>query len=130
LIKENRVQYFAEAHAMYKEHGENWWRQFNERDWETAQQFQSDRRPIDPWEHEIATWLRTTDAAGERNADKTITTNLILRECLRMPVDRMNRSDQMRIGSILRTLGGKRRRMRGVDGRGFCYEFGTESESD
>jgi hypothetical protein len=126
LITENRTQYFAEALTMYAEAGDNWWRQFNDDEWATATAFQAERRPIDPWEHEISQWLNTTDAVGNSNREKIITTNLILHECLRMPVDRMNKSDQMRIGAILRTLGARKRRNNASEGRGFRYVFDAD----
>jgi len=58
-----------------------------------------------PWKAHIETWL-----TAPYNQTKTVTTDLLLEEAIKKPVERQTKSDQMQIASIMRDLGYEKRR--------------------
>ena len=63
-----------------------------------------------PWRDPIEAWLR-----APANAQRHITSELILTEAVQKPIERQSRADQMQVGSIMRELGWSKAR-RKVDG--------------
>lgn len=97
LVIASRAQLFAEAVFCFK----------NAYTWhevpDTAIDEQEQRRHVDPWEHLL------TDYVAHR---MDITTNEIMSNCLHIEPSRQTRSDEIRIGRILKLLGLERKRKR------------------
>ena len=83
-----RDQLFAEAVVRYRA-GEIWW------DIPGAEREQEDRYQRDVWEEKIADWLK---------GKMKVTTLEVMEECLMLKTDRQGRSEQTRVGNILRRL--------------------------
>lgn len=83
-----RDQLFAEAVVRYRS-GEKWW------DITGAEKEQDARYQQDVWEEKIAGWLR---------GKLKVTILEVMEECLMLKSDRQGRSEQTRIGMILRRL--------------------------
>ena len=88
-ITRDRDQLFAEAVKLFKSN-ELWHRVPD-----SALAEQEKRRESDPWEEAISMWL-----IGRNQAS----VSQIARECLDMPLERIDRRAQLRIGRILRVL--------------------------
>lgn len=58
-----------------------------------------------PWKAAIQEWL-----GAPRNADRPITSELLLSEAISKPVERQGRADQMQVASIMRDLGFEKKR--------------------
>lgn len=87
-VAEIRDQLWAEAVARFQD-GETWW------DIPGAEQEQDARYQQDAWEEKIADWL---------TGKLKVTLLEIMEECLMLKVDRQGRSEQTRIGMILKRL--------------------------
>ncbi len=83
-----RDQLFAEAVVRFKA-GEQWW------DIPGAEREQDARFQQDVWEEKVADWL---------HGKMKVTVLEIMEECLMLKVDRQGRSEQTRIGMILKRL--------------------------
>lgn len=83
-----RDQLFAEAVVRYRA-GEKWW------DIPGAEREQDARYQQDVWEEKIADWLR---------GKLKVTVLEVMEECLMLKSDRQGRSEQTRIGMILKRL--------------------------
>lgn len=94
-IRENRDQLFGEARAAYLA-GEAYWKMPSEAT-ETAQR---ERYQLDPWHDRVVEILK---------GKVTVTTSEILEE-MKIDVVRQGRTEQMRVGTILRFLGWKKGR--------------------
>jgi predicted P-loop ATPase len=99
-------QVYAEAYAAY-DAGEHWWLEADAE--ATAREEQTARLQRDSWHERVAEIVALTplDLTGRR----WVSTGDVL-ETLGIPVTKRSRSDEMRIGAILKQLGGKRRKRR------------------
>lgn len=80
----------------------------NHLDAEHAQQLDRENETYlvdSPWKAAIQEWL-----GAPRNADRPITSELILTEAISKPVERQSRADQMQVASIMRDLGFEKKR--------------------
>ena len=105
LIRD-RDQYFAEAVKLYKSNA-TWWEVPA-----SAADEQEMRRSRDPWEDDISEYLQFKDR---------ISTQEILKNCLRFDMAKKSKFDEMRVGSILKILGFKRSKIR--DGKHLKWEY-------
>lgn len=92
-LRGSRDQYFAEAVALFKQ-GASWW----EMPADATRAEQEDRRQHDEWEGRIADYVQPRDE---------VTVGAVL-EKLNVPVEKWDKSLQMRVASVLRTMGWKR----------------------
>jgi predicted P-loop ATPase/5S rRNA maturation endonuclease (ribonuclease M5) len=106
-LRDTRDQLFAEATFIYQsEHPQfdedrttsSWWIMPK-----TSAEEQESRRIRDPWEDDIHEFIKYKS---------TVTTQEIIKDCLKIETARKTRFDEMRIGSILRLLKMKRKRIR------------------
>jgi predicted P-loop ATPase len=97
-LSSNRDQLFAEAVHRFKA-GESWW----DVDYTLAKSEQDDRRDADPWTDVVLSWCSSRPHV--RVPD-------VLSLCLSLPLHMQDKASQMRIASILRVAGWKRRTMR------------------
>jgi putative DNA primase/helicase len=110
-ITRDREQIWAEAVAAYHA-GETWWIEDEELR-RAAEAEQEARRIEDPWEAIVAAWLASPSALPDRDGYRTpitldegrVTVAQILEHAIAKPTERQSKSDQMRIGAILRFLG-------------------------
>ena len=109
-IARDREQLWAEALVAYRA-GETWWLDDTELD-EAARVQQERRRLRDPWETPIAEWFENPVTQPDRDGhrmpiqlDGRITIRQILDHAIGRPTERQTKSDQMRIGRVLRLLG-------------------------
>lgn len=86
-------QLWAEAVVRYRD-GETWWEIPN------AQERQDDTYQGDPWEETVS---------GYVNGRESVTTKDILTMCLQIETGKQNRSDQMRVSTILKRKGWERK---------------------
>jgi hypothetical protein len=98
LIESNRDQLWAEAVHRYKQ-GERWWITSSDLVEEAKEQAET-ARAIDAWEDVLADRLQSQDRT-------TVPEAALL---LRIEIDRLTKSDQTRIGNILRKIGFERDR--------------------
>jgi predicted P-loop ATPase len=75
-----------------------------------------------PWRPPIEAWL-----SSPANAGKPITTEILLTEAIEKPVDKQNRSDQMQVSTVLKTIGYSKKR-KSIDGV-LKYVYFPTSES-
>lgn len=120
-LSAQRDQLFAEAVARFRR-GEKWW----DVPLDAAREEQEERRQHDPWESHLRMFI--THVPRREVGEETIqwvtrlqpltsmTTTQILNEALLMPASRWGRSEEMRIGKCLRSIGWERRRTRGASG--------------
>lgn len=97
-LRTTRDQLFAEATAAFKS-GSKW----HEVPAEEAEQQQLERRIADPWEDAVEYYVK---------GKLEVTTGQVVTEGLALPASFQDRSAQMRIGKILRSLGFERRVIR------------------
>lgn len=92
-LKKDRTQLWAEAVAAYGK-GEKWWPD-SEGAIEMVTGQQAERQVVDEWQTLVARWLegRTTTDVSE-----------ILREALRIEPGKWGRAEQIRIGTIMKSL--------------------------
>jgi predicted P-loop ATPase len=114
-ITRDRDQLWAEAVAAYHA-GETWWLEDAELRRAAAAE-QEARRIEDPWEAIIAAWLESPKRQPDRDGyrapidldDGRVTVAQILEHAIGQPAARQSKSDQMRVGKILRLLGWTKR---------------------
>lgn len=103
LLAEHRDQLWAEAVYAYRQK-EKWWLD------EDEDRSLSDTHEIhvvsDTWDDELRRFLLGYEG-------RMVTTNVILSDCLKKPVERWTRADQMRVAASLTRLGWERQRVRG-----------------
>lgn len=98
----HRSQYFAEAAVLFRS-GETWWEMPSE---ETTEQ-QRARFDADPWVEEISVFISSLTS---------VTVNEILKDCIKLKISDITRSEQMRVASSLRFFGwSSKRERRGID---------------
>ena len=104
-IRDEREQLFAEAVHEFKAGGK-WW----EMPGDSTLERQDRSRTTDPWEKPVMEWL------DQNPMIENITTDDIMRECLRIDISAFKKSDQMRVAAILRGQGyeSKRATVRGA----------------
>lgn len=95
-VTRDRDQIWAEAVAAYRS-SEPWW--LDDEMEALARQDQADRRNGDPWEAEIARFIRGTAQASIGD---------LLRDCLGIPKDRQDRKMSNRVSAVLQALGWRR----------------------
>jgi predicted P-loop ATPase len=99
----DRDQLWAEAVFAYRK-GEPWY--LSDAEGDELSTVHETHAVTDAWEEEVRRFLL-------RNEGTEITVNLILSECLKKPVERWTRADQMRVGATLTRLGWRKQRVRG-----------------
>jgi putative DNA primase/helicase len=109
-LARDRDQVWAEAVAAYHA-GETWWIDDDQLR-RVAQEEQELRRIEDPWEAVVADWL---DSPTRANSDGIripleldggrVAVQQILEHAIARPAERQTKSDQMRVGKILKLLG-------------------------
>jgi putative DNA primase/helicase len=104
-LRRDRDQLFAEAVARYQK-GETW----HEIPWEEAEAEREAVFEADAWEEKIGPWLST-------KFPQETTVSEILEDCLGLPPDRHGRSEQTRVGNILRRWNWRSRQVRSGEGR-------------
>jgi hypothetical protein len=104
-LREDKDQLWAEAVARYRKK-ETWWLDTTELN-KAATEEQDARYQVDAWESTIADWMETLDADGRKR--ERVTTAQILTGPLDKKIGLWTRSDEMRVGIILRRLGWKPR---------------------
>lgn len=122
-IAADRDQLWAEAYGMWLE-GKSWWIE-DKAVAEVAMSEQDARREEDSWDEMIWTWVKkqekTWPTADEERASYLegrepdayyTSTEEILAQCIKKSPETWTKSDQMRVGAILRLHGMKRRQKR------------------
>ena len=113
-LRRDRDVLWAEARELYLS-GERWYpREPAEHD--ACRLEQADRQSRDAWEEPIREWLRTQFA-------EDITLSDVLENALKLEMSRWGRPEQMRAGSILRSMGYVRHRAP-TGSRGYVYRKG------
>jgi predicted P-loop ATPase len=102
-LRRDKDQLWAEAAARYRKK-ETWWLDTTELN-KAATEEQDARYQVDAWESTIADWMETLDAAGHKREE--VTTAQILTGPLDKKIGLWTRSDETRVGIILRRLGWK-----------------------
>lgn len=105
-IAKDRDQLWAEAVHRYRA-GEPWWLT-DEVHLAKAESIQGDRTESDVWGDLIDRWLEDP----EIKMLEFMTTGTILSEAIKMPTDRQNRADEMRVANHLTKRGWKRTKRR------------------
>lgn len=95
-LEQARDQLWAEANYRF-EAGDTWWLDSIELNEESAIE-QAQRYQGDPWDAEIAAWLRSRDPAS-------VSVSEALKDCLGKKVDQWNQSDENRVARSLTSLG-------------------------
>ena len=104
--KDDREQLFAEALYLFKQ-GEKWWLMPSE-----TKDEQEERREIDPWEPIIYDYIYHKNET---------TTREILLNCLHITEASQNRSEEIRVGNILRLFKWDRKQKRVGESRQYVY---------
>jgi len=102
-----RDKLWADAVQAYKQ-GEPWWLETYEIE-QSAKLEQSLFRQTDPWEKTVYDFLKTTPYIKSRSY---CTTEELLDDAVKVPIEKRTRNDQMRIGQILKVIGWNRSRSR------------------
>jgi predicted P-loop ATPase len=110
-IVRDRIQIWAEAVVAYHA-GETWWLDDDELR-RLAEAEQELRRVEDPWESVIADWLDNPVTRPDREGFRSaltldagrLTIAQILEHAIAKPTERQSKSDQMRVGKVLKLLG-------------------------
>lgn len=97
-VRDERTQLWAEA--VYRYRKVEPWHLRDPKLLKAAAAEAEDRRIEDPWEPVVRKWL----GKNERTL-KGVTTTELLKRAVDKAVDQQNRSDQTRMGQVLRTLG-------------------------
>lgn len=109
-----RDQLWAEAAARYRA-GETW--HLPPELEVVAASEQEDRRVSDPWEDLIGVFLERTVRDAAYKAWPSVSVTEVLGDCLRLPVERFDRSSQMRVVGILTGHGWRLYHPLGEDGK-------------
>jgi putative DNA primase/helicase len=110
-LARDRDQLWAEAVTAYHA-GETWWLDDAELR-RAAHEEQERRRIADPWESTIGDWLTDPKKQPDRDGyrapidldESRVTVAQILEHAIGQPTARQTKSDQMRVGKILRLIG-------------------------
>ena len=113
-LKTDRDQLWAEALVRYRRK-EIWWPDGEQE--ELCRAEQDARRVADPWEATVRRWLLGREPYGGAARDKNerLTGNCVLRQAIDLHPAKIGKSEEMRIGAVLTTLGWHRKKMR-IDG--------------
>jgi hypothetical protein len=98
-LLEQREQLWAEAYARYMK-GEKWYID-DPVLIAAAAESTEERRQADPWEQVVGGWIAANPSVRRRG----VTTVDVLKLALEIPVDRLGRTEESRIGKVLRTCG-------------------------
>ena len=104
-LKRDRDQLWAEAFSRFQS-GESW----HEIPWAEAESEREAVFEADAWEEKIGPWLST-------KFPQETTISEILEDCLELSPDRHGRSEQTRVGNILRRWDWRARQVRSGEGR-------------
>jgi len=120
IIESSREQIWAEAKERYKA-GEQWW--LTGEALSAAKDVQEDRRISDPWEDAIRGWLADTEIKMDGRSTHSnrghrlhTTSGEILCDCLKIDLGKQTKTEQDRVGRVLRTLGWRRTTQR-IEGK-------------
>ena len=102
---DNRDQLFAEAYHAVKNNVEHEAVPMDE-----ALRLQEDRLPEDEWTEVVSDYLRQFPDYCHGNEEYTTTIQELYEKAVKGSLERLDRRAEMRVGSILRTLGFERRR--------------------
>lgn len=115
-LRAQREQIWAEA-VMAFSRGDKWW--FEGEIQEAAKEVQEAHREADPWEEEIVAWLEETrfsaksDPWRSTNGSRLWTTSReVMRDGLKIPVDRQTKRELDRVGKALTRFGWTRAKRR------------------
>ncbi len=110
----DRDQLWAEALVRYHRK-EKWWPEGEQE--ELCRAEQDARNVPDPWEEVVRRWLLGREPYGgaARDRNERLTGNFVLKDAIGLPSGKIGKSEEMRIGAVLRTLGWHRKKMR-IDG--------------
>lgn len=97
-LNANREQLWAEAVVAYR-NNESWWLQDDRED--DLQQVSDEYRQQDPWEEILVVWMDT-------RYQSQVTTQEIMQEGLKLEPYQMSKPSEMRVGTIMRSLGYER----------------------
>jgi putative DNA primase/helicase len=114
-LEADRDQLWAEAYQRYLA-GAPWWLETPDME-RLAFEEQDDRYEPDPWEVKITQFLQSLDPKATE-----VTTDDILRKCLKVDTYKLNRHDQMRVGAIMQHLGWPRVRVSTHGWRHWVYK--------
>ena len=106
LAKNTRKQLFAEAVFLFKD-GQKWWDMPSR-----AEEEQEERREIDPWESLIYEYIYQRFET---------TTSDIMKNCLNFSNSNITRSEEIRVGNILRLFKWDRKQKRIGESRQYVY---------
>ncbi len=120
LIKENRLQWFAEALHLYRQPA-TWW-EFPS----AIAEAQEDRQQIDPWEDSLRDAIehgRKTELNSTIDwPDGWISTAEIMRDWLRLSAHQQGKASGVRLGKVMRRLGFKPERRGKERERGWAQD--------
>lgn len=97
-VRAERDQIWAEAFVRYRDNEP--WHLRDTRLLKAASKETDKRRVADPWEVDIRNWLKKNN-----RKKRGVTTEELLAKAVTMLTDRRTRKDQMRVASILRSMG-------------------------
>lgn len=104
-IARDRDQLWAEAVGLFRMNGVEW------KGATALGQFaQQDHEAVDPWQSAISDWLTqpvsfSGDGIGANAQRRDLTTEVILREAIQMPIERQDGKAAKRLGEVMRKLG-------------------------
>lgn len=120
-IKTNRDQLWAEAYHMATQRNEDGslrYKTYMEpSEMESLTAEQESRVTIDPWEDVIRGYLSVEPGANQ----KEISSAVLFRDVLDLPIDRQDRKAAMKVGRIMQDLGWGRRQRRNGTSREWVY---------
>jgi putative DNA primase/helicase len=102
-LRRDRDQLWAEAVVAFNS-DEPWWLSHEESDW--LREAQEQYRHVDPWTEPVGDWL-TRNPTNEGH-----TLARVLTDALEKPKDQQRRGDEMRLGSVMLSIGWEKRRVR------------------
>ena len=108
-LRKNRAQYFAEAVHLFKS-STSWWLTPEE-----ATKAEQDRRyQADVWSDKVEHYLNNerlgdTQWAARLSKLSSVTIDMVLADAIQLKTERWTRSEQMRVATILKRLGYKRK---------------------
>lgn len=112
-IRENRDQLWAEGAVLFRAHGVDW------KLAETLAALEHHKfKATDPWETIVATWLHTEDSLTTKPVDRPyLTTSEALIEAIGMRAAQIELRHQIRMASVLKSLGFTKDRTRAGFGK-------------
>lgn len=108
-IVRDRAQLWAEAAVLWMVEGVVW-----SGVEEQAAPAHAEHRIVDPWEEIVARWLDEPSGVvgGARNRDVAVRINAVLSAALGLAPAQISRREELRVGKVLRALGGEKRAAR------------------